>query len=331
LDAVSKSKCGDLEKSGREKRHGDVSSIRSVSLYSLNEVDDDTLSINVNDTVSTAHELVAKKLNFAQAQYNNELPVLKLANQDSAQSYCEYDADYDDTQCLIVSTTFNDQLAAVKSLPPVATASTGYVSSTPRFASEHLPHTSSRHVKYSNDSIMFTRNSNNLLSRLNSEFAFLNYLRNYRNSFTFKNFTNRFARKNVQIEEDLNDEQSLVNNLHADSSEKNADLLDDAEGFAEEKNTTRKATKSRVKFKSKRYVLHNKPPIWNETSQVYQLDFGGRVTQESAKNFQVEYAGKQVMQFGRIDSNAYTLDFEWPFTTVQAFSIALANITQRLK
>jgi hypothetical protein len=79
------------------------------------------------------------------------------------------------------------------------------------------------------------------------------------------------------------------------------------------------------------FVLHNKPPIWNETSQVYQLDFGGRVTQESAKNFQIEYAGKQVMQFGRIDSNAYTLDFEWPFTTVQAFSIALANITQRLK
>ncbi|CAF0825138.1 unnamed protein product [Brachionus calyciflorus] len=83
--------------------------------------------------------------------------------------------------------------------------------------------------------------------------------------------------------------------------------------------------------KTREFVLHNKPPIWNETSQVYQLDFGGRVTQESAKNFQVEYQGKQVMQFGRIDTNAYTLDFEWPFTTVQAFSIALANITQRLK
>ena len=78
-------------------------------------------------------------------------------------------------------------------------------------------------------------------------------------------------------------------------------------------------------------VLHNKPPIWNETSQVYQLDFGGRVTQESAKNFQIEHAGRQVMQFGRIDTNAYTLDFQWPFSTVQAFSIALANITQRLK
>lgn len=40
--------------------------------------------------------------------------------------------------------------------------------------------------------------------------------------------------------------------------------------------------------------MHNKAPMWNETSQVYQLDFGGRVTQESAKNFQVEFRGKQV-------------------------------------
>ncbi|KAL2714540.1 tubby-related protein 4-like isoform X1 [Vespula squamosa] len=28
-------------------------------------------------------------------------------------------------------------------------------------------------------------------------------------------------------------------------------------------------------------VMHNKAPMWNEASQVYQLDFGGRVTQES--------------------------------------------------
>ncbi|XP_047526052.1 tubby-related protein 4 isoform X2 [Pieris napi] len=78
-------------------------------------------------------------------------------------------------------------------------------------------------------------------------------------------------------------------------------------------------------------VMHNKAPMWNENSQVYQLDFGGRVTQESAKNFQIEYHGKQVMQFGRIDGNAYTLDFQYPFSALQAFAVALANVTQRLK
>jgi hypothetical protein len=35
--------------------------------------------------------------------------------------------------------------------------------------------------------------------------------------------------------------------------------------------------------------------LWNEQSQVYQLDFGGRVTLESAKNFQIELKGKQVI------------------------------------
>ncbi|XP_063981864.1 tubby-related protein 4 isoform X2 [Diachasmimorpha longicaudata] len=83
--------------------------------------------------------------------------------------------------------------------------------------------------------------------------------------------------------------------------------------------------------KAEELVMHNKAPMWNELSQVYQLDFGGRVTQESAKNFQIEYRGKQVMQFGRIDGNAYTLDFQYPFSALQAFSVALANVTQRLK
>lgn len=37
------------------------------------------------------------------------------------------------------------------------------------------------------------------------------------------------------------------------------------------------------------------------------------------------------MQFGRIDGNAYILDFQYPFSAVQAFAVALANVTQRLK
>lgn len=83
--------------------------------------------------------------------------------------------------------------------------------------------------------------------------------------------------------------------------------------------------------KRRKLVLRNKSPMWNDTSQVYQLDFGGRVTLESAKNFQIEYKDTQVMQFGRIDTNAYTLDFQYPFTAIQAFGVALANVTQRLK
>jgi len=78
-------------------------------------------------------------------------------------------------------------------------------------------------------------------------------------------------------------------------------------------------------------VMTNKSPMWNEQSQVYQLDFNGRVTQESAKNFQIEFEQRQVLQFGRIENGAFTLDFVEPFSAIQAFGIALASITQRLK
>ncbi|KAK4336865.1 hypothetical protein RND71_044021 [Anisodus tanguticus] len=84
-------------------------------------------------------------------------------------------------------------------------------------------------------------------------------------------------------------------------------------------------------YTMKELIMYNKAPIWNELSHVYQLDFGGRVTQESAKNFQIEFEDKQVLQFGRIDVNAYTLDFQKPFCALQALSTALANVTQRLK
>ena len=78
-------------------------------------------------------------------------------------------------------------------------------------------------------------------------------------------------------------------------------------------------------------LMHNVAPVWNRESRVYQLDFNGRVTQESAKNFQLELEGEQVLQFGRVDQHSYTLDFKAPFTCLQAFGVALANTTQRLK
>jgi hypothetical protein len=93
----------------------------------------------------------------------------------------------------------------------------------------------------------------------------------------------------------------------------------------------RNSSVKKVKQPQKTLTMTNKTPFWNETTQVYQLDFGGRVTQESAKNFQIEYNSEQVMQFGRIENGSYTLDFKSPFSCIQAFSIALASITQRLK
>ncbi|ODN03769.1 Tubby-related protein 4 [Orchesella cincta] len=57
------------------------------------------------------------------------------------------------------------------------------------------------------------------------------------------------------------------------------------------------------------FLMHNKAPMWNENSQVYQLDFGGRVTQESAKNFQIEFRGKQASSLKTFFGFFTELDF----------------------
>lgn len=48
---------------------------------------------------------------------------------------------------------------------------------------------------------------------------------------------------------------------------------------------------------ARQFKLANRTPLWNEVSQVYQLDFGGRVTQESAKNLQIDLDGSLVSLF----------------------------------
>lgn len=57
------------------------------------------------------------------------------------------------------------------------------------------------------------------------------------------------------------------------------------------------------------YVMANKQPLWNEATQVYQLDFGGRVTQESAKNFQIELEGRQVRAAPERNSSSSNAQF----------------------
>lgn len=36
--------------------------------------------------------------------------------------------------------------------------------------------------------------------------------------------------------------------------------------------------------------LHNKTPVWNEETQSHVLNFNGRVTQASIKNFQIVHS-----------------------------------------
>lgn len=79
--------------------------------------------------------------------------------------------------------------------------------------------------------------------------------------------------------------------------------------------------------------LHNKTPVWNEETQSYVLNFHGRVTQASVKNFQIVHDNDIdyiVMQFGRVAEDVFTMDFQYPCCALQAFGIALSSFDSKL-
>ncbi|KAK2163920.1 hypothetical protein LSH36_72g06041 [Paralvinella palmiformis] len=79
--------------------------------------------------------------------------------------------------------------------------------------------------------------------------------------------------------------------------------------------------------------LHNKTPVWNEDTQSYVLNFHGRVTQASVKNFQIVHDNDVdyiVMQFGRVAEDVFTMDFNYPMCALQAFGVALSSFDSKL-
>nr|XP_020855262.1 LOW QUALITY PROTEIN: tubby-related protein 1 [Phascolarctos cinereus] len=79
--------------------------------------------------------------------------------------------------------------------------------------------------------------------------------------------------------------------------------------------------------------LRNKTPIWNEESGSYTLNFQGRVTQASVKNFQIIHLDDPdyiVLQFGRVSEDAFTLDYRYPLCALQGFAIALSSFDGKL-
>lgn len=58
-------------------------------------------------------------------------------------------------------------------------------------------------------------------------------------------------------------------------------------------------------------LLRNKPPKWNEQLGAYCLNFGGRVTAASVKNFQLMEEGdpseRVVLQYGKVRAQCWRL------------------------
>ena len=79
--------------------------------------------------------------------------------------------------------------------------------------------------------------------------------------------------------------------------------------------------------------FQNRQPWWNAELGAFVLNFGGRVSVASVKNFQLCHQEQQdlvMLQFGRIKGrHAFTMDYQYPLTAIQAFCIALSSLQSK--
>lgn len=88
-------------------------------------------------------------------------------------------------------------------------------------------------------------------------------------------------------------------------------------------------------------MLKNKAPRWHEQLQCWCLNFRGRVTVASVKNFQLVAAvdpshqvslaeqEKVILQFGKIGKDIFTMDYRYPLSAFQAFAICLTSFDNK--
>ncbi|CAK9152385.1 unnamed protein product [Ilex paraguariensis] len=84
-------------------------------------------------------------------------------------------------------------------------------------------------------------------------------------------------------------------------------------------------------------ILKNKAPRWHDQLQCWCLNFKGRVTVASVKNFQLVASvdpslnvsaaeqEKVILQFGKIGKDIFTMDYRYPLSAFQAFAICLSS------
>uniref|UniRef100_A0A0A9ADF0 Tubby-like F-box protein n=1 Tax=Arundo donax TaxID=35708 RepID=A0A0A9ADF0_ARUDO len=101
--------------------------------------------------------------------------------------------------------------------------------------------------------------------------------------------------------------------------------------------------------KERPLVLRNKAPRWHEQLQCWCLNFRGRVTIASVKNFQLIAGSSQppagaptpsqpapadqekiILQFGKVAKDMFTMDYHYPLSAFQAFAICLSSFDTKL-
>ncbi|KAE8736019.1 Tubby-like F-box protein 11 [Hibiscus syriacus] len=87
-------------------------------------------------------------------------------------------------------------------------------------------------------------------------------------------------------------------------------------------------------------VMTNKAPRWHEQLQCWCLNFHGRVTVASVKNFQLVASpedgpagpehNKIILQFGKVGKDLFTMDYQYPISAFQAFAICLSSFDTKI-
>ncbi|KAJ6823123.1 tubby-like F-box protein 1 isoform X1 [Iris pallida] len=89
-------------------------------------------------------------------------------------------------------------------------------------------------------------------------------------------------------------------------------------------------------------VLKNKAPRWHEHLQCWCLNFHGRVTVASVKNFQLAATADPsqpggvgdeeavLLQFGKVGDDVFTMDYRQPLSAFQAFAICLTSFGTKI-
>ncbi|KAG0455278.1 hypothetical protein HPP92_024570 [Vanilla planifolia] len=80
-------------------------------------------------------------------------------------------------------------------------------------------------------------------------------------------------------------------------------------------------------------LMKNKTPRWHEQLQCWCLNFHGRVTVASVKNFQLVEVGEEetvLLQFGKCGDNVFAMDYRYPLSAFQAFTICLTSFGMKI-
>ncbi|KAI4326475.1 hypothetical protein MLD38_031787 [Melastoma candidum] len=93
-------------------------------------------------------------------------------------------------------------------------------------------------------------------------------------------------------------------------------------------------------LRDERLVLKNKDPRWHEQLQCWCLNFNGRVTLPSVKNFQLVASPESmatgsenenaILQFGKVEKDVFTMDYQYPISAFQAFAICLSSFDTKI-